>query len=112
MQHYAALGRDLTGGFAVNLCPSDKPQVGGPAGRRLGSLRWQHADGACMAVWEPSDPPQQTPAVPALALNLQQDVYTEISSLVKRRVAADAAAGVPEAQAIVKYTQGGWGWLL
>lgn len=35
-----------------------------------------------------------------------QDVYTEISSLVKRRVAADAAAGVPEAQAIVKYTQG------
>lgn len=29
LQHYAALGRDMTGGFAVNLCPSDKPQVGG-----------------------------------------------------------------------------------
>ena len=29
LQHYAALGRDLTGGYAVNLCPSDKPQVRG-----------------------------------------------------------------------------------
>ncbi|PSC74843.1 DNA-directed RNA polymerase chloroplastic mitochondrial [Micractinium conductrix] len=58
LQHYAALARDLTGGFAVNLCPSDKPQ----------------------------------------------DVYTEISSLVKKRVAADAAEGVPEAQALVKHT--------
>ena len=29
LQHYAALGRDLTGGYAVNLCPTDKPQVGG-----------------------------------------------------------------------------------
>ena len=27
LQHYAALARDLTGGFAVNLCPSDKPQA-------------------------------------------------------------------------------------
>jgi hypothetical protein len=27
LQHYAALGRDLTGGFAVNLCPADKPQA-------------------------------------------------------------------------------------
>ncbi|KAL4451184.1 hypothetical protein ABPG77_009256 [Micractinium sp. CCAP 211/92] len=58
LQHYAALGRDLSGGFAVNLCPSDKPQ----------------------------------------------DVYTEISALVKKRVAADAAAGVPEAKAIMKHT--------
>ena len=38
-----------------------------------------------------------------------QDVYSEISSLVKRRVAVDAAAGIPEAAALVKYTQGGWG---
>jgi len=26
LQHYAALGRDMVGGKAVNLCPSDKPQ--------------------------------------------------------------------------------------
>ena len=27
LQHYAALGRDHGGGAAVNLMPSDKPQV-------------------------------------------------------------------------------------
>ena len=27
LQHYAALGRDLDGGFSVNLLPSDRPQV-------------------------------------------------------------------------------------
>ena len=27
LQHYAALGRDLSGGFAVNLTPSDRPQA-------------------------------------------------------------------------------------
>lgn len=59
LQHYAALGRDLAGGYAVNLCPCDKPQ----------------------------------------------DVYTEISTLVRKRVGADAAAGVPEAQALVKHTE-------
>lgn len=26
LQHYAALGRDVAGGQAVNLLPSDKPQ--------------------------------------------------------------------------------------
>lgn len=26
LQHYAALGRDLTGGWAVNLCPVERPQ--------------------------------------------------------------------------------------
>lgn len=26
LQHYAALGRDVVGGKAVNLCPSEKPQ--------------------------------------------------------------------------------------
>ena len=33
LQHYAALGRDLDGGFSVNLLPSDRPQVryGAPA---------------------------------------------------------------------------------
>ena len=28
LQHYAALGRDLAGGRAVNLTAVDKPQVG------------------------------------------------------------------------------------
>ena len=28
LQHYAALGRDAEGGSAVNLTPTDKPQVG------------------------------------------------------------------------------------
>lgn len=27
LQHYAALGRDLDGGMAVNLRPADRPQV-------------------------------------------------------------------------------------
>ena len=27
LQHYAALGRDLSGGESVNLMPTDKPQV-------------------------------------------------------------------------------------
>ncbi|KAL4857485.1 DNA-directed RNA polymerase 2B [Chlorella vulgaris] len=59
LQHYAALGRDLSGGHAVNLCPTDRPQ----------------------------------------------DVYSEISSLVRRRVGIDAAAGIPEAIALVRDTQ-------
>jgi DNA-directed RNA polymerase len=58
LQHYAALGRDLTGGWAVNLCPVERPQ----------------------------------------------DVYTEISRMVKERVEADAAAGVPEAQTLIAST--------
>ncbi len=58
LQHYAALGRDLSGGWAVNLCPVDRPQ----------------------------------------------DVYSEISRLVAKRVEADAAAGVPEAQTLLKST--------
>ena len=51
------------------------------------------------------------PFLPASSLPLPplQDVYSEISSLVKRRVTVDAAAGIPEAAALVKYTQGGWG---
>ena len=59
LQHYAALGRDLTGGWAVNLCPVERPQ----------------------------------------------DVYTEISRLVKQRVQSDAAAGVPEAQTLLSSTE-------
>lgn len=59
LQHYAALGRDLTGGWAVNLCPTERPQ----------------------------------------------DVYTEISNLVQRRVAADAEAGVPEAALLQSSTE-------
>jgi DNA-directed RNA polymerase len=59
LQHYAALGRDLSGGWAVNLCPVDRPQ----------------------------------------------DVYSEISRLVAKRVEADAAAGVPEAQTLLKSTE-------
>lgn len=58
LQHYAALGRDLSGGWAVNLCPVDRPQ----------------------------------------------DVYSEISRLVAKRVEADAAAGIPEAQTLLKST--------
>jgi DNA-directed RNA polymerase len=58
LQHYAALGRDLTGGYAVNLCPSDKPQ----------------------------------------------DVYTGVCALVRKRVEADAAAGVAEASALLRVT--------
>lgn len=27
LQHYAALGRDIAGGYSVNLAPCDKPQV-------------------------------------------------------------------------------------
>ena len=30
LQHYAALGRDARGGGAVNLLPSERPQVGQP----------------------------------------------------------------------------------
>lgn len=30
LQHYAALGRDESGGRAVNLLPVDKPQVSTP----------------------------------------------------------------------------------
>ncbi len=59
LQHYAALGRDLSGGWAVNLCPVDRPQ----------------------------------------------DVYSEISRLVAKRVEADAAAGVPEAQTLLASTE-------
>ena len=59
LQHYAALGRDLSGGWAVNLCPVDRPQ----------------------------------------------DVYSEISRLVAKRVEADAASGVPEAQTLLKSTE-------
>ena len=59
LQHYAALGRDLAGGWAVNLCPVDRPQ----------------------------------------------DVYSEISRLVAKRVEADAAAGVPEAQTLLASTE-------
>jgi DNA-directed RNA polymerase len=59
LQHYAALGRDLTGGWAVNLCPVSRPQ----------------------------------------------DVYTEISAMVSKRVAADAEAGVPEAQTLRSSTE-------
>lgn len=58
LQHYAALGRDLTGGWAVNLCPVERPQ----------------------------------------------DVYTEISRMVKARVQTDAAAGVSEAQTLLSST--------
>ncbi|KAL4525788.1 hypothetical protein Ndes2526B_g09281 [Nannochloris sp. 'desiccata'] len=58
LQHYAALGRDLTGGWAVNLCPVERPQ----------------------------------------------DVYTEISRMVKEQVDRDAAAGVPEAQTLLAST--------
>lgn len=58
LQHYAALGRDLTGGWAVNLCPVERPQ----------------------------------------------DVYTEISKMVQEKVAADAAAGVVEAQTLLAST--------
>lgn len=58
LQHYAALGRDLTGGWAVNLCPVERPQ----------------------------------------------DVYSEIARLVEKRVHADAAAGVPEAESLLAST--------
>lgn len=58
LQHYAALGRDLSGGWSVNLCPVDRPQ----------------------------------------------DVYSDISALVTKRVEADAAAGVPEALTLMKST--------
>lgn len=58
LQHYAALGRDLSGGWAVNLCPVERPQ----------------------------------------------DVYTEISRLVAKRVEIDAEAGVPEAQTLLAST--------
>jgi DNA-directed RNA polymerase len=58
LQHYAALGRDATGGWAVNLCPAGAPQ----------------------------------------------DVYAAIAREVAARVAADAAAGVPEAALLLAST--------
>ena len=53
--------------------------------------------------------PPVFPAFLCLSVPPLQDVYSEISSQVKRRVAVDAAAGTPEAAALVKYIQGGWG---
>lgn len=38
LQHYAALGRDESGGRAVNLLPVDKPQVGPKALLRVTAL--------------------------------------------------------------------------
>jgi hypothetical protein len=39
-----------------------------------------------------------------------QDVYSEISSLVRKRVAVDAQAGMAEARALIEDTTGGAGW--
>jgi len=58
LQHYAALGRDRIGGWAVNLCPVERPQ----------------------------------------------DVYTEISRMVKDKVELDAKKGNPEAQTLLAST--------
>lgn len=56
---------------------------------------------------DPSTPPHAHPSLTTVPqAPSPQDVYTEISALVKKRVAADAAAGVPEAKAIMKHTTG------
>lgn len=126
LQHYAALGRDLTGGYAVNLCPSDKPQVSGRPGivyvlvsavlglaTRCRWGRYRCATGlsfvfhaviaitprhiAFNAMTETTPPPLQ-------------DVYTGVCALVRKRVEADAAAGVPEASSLLRVTTGESGW--
>ena len=38
--------------------------------------------------------------------NPSQDVYTGVCALVRKRVEADAAAGVPEASALLRVTTG------
>lgn len=38
-----------------------------------------------------------------------QDVYTGVCALVRKRVEADAAAGVPEASSLLRVTTGGSG---
>ncbi|EFN51901.1 hypothetical protein CHLNCDRAFT_27382 [Chlorella variabilis] len=52
LQHYAALGRDFSGGHAVNLCPTDRPQAGG------GARKPRTPDRACIhASNQPSNQP-------------------------------------------------------
>jgi DNA-directed RNA polymerase, mitochondrial len=45
LQHYAALGRDLTGGRAVNLTPVDRPQV------CCRAPRWSQQGTLCPVTW-------------------------------------------------------------
>jgi len=131
LQHYAALGRDLTGGYAVNLCPSDKPQVRaqsclllppglvfqrqefclctGPEPSAVTGLVYPTGsacpDADCTRLVLHVCPLQNFFSKQMNELSLQ-DVYTGVCALVRKRVEADAAAGVPEASALLRVTTG------
>ena len=50
LQHYAALGRDLDGGFSVNLLPSDRPQVRRDDAARTDNCVCSHQDSSCLGL--------------------------------------------------------------
>jgi hypothetical protein len=75
-----------------------------------GMPRWQDAREPFCCFWQ-WNPFRCLPCLPCPSLSLppHQDLQIEISSLVRRRVALYAAAGIPKAAVLIaKYTQGGW----
>lgn len=81
LQHYAALGRDLSGGFAVNLTPSDKPQAGpGREWRMAAAASWDDASrsqASCRSPLSPSSPLPRLRPPPAGRLHSDQPAGQE-----------------------------------